>query len=403
MIDWKRFTWKRIVRGVTWRIKRYTYPLAFNIFKLVPLQNKVVASTMNGRKFDDNSKYLYYELHRIAPTLKLVWLKDMRYDYDVPSWVSTVSYWGFRDIYEISTAKVWFSTHRVPSYLRKRKGQIYIETWHGGIGTKQVGYSKTQFKGNAEAMKTISKLTDVFTSGSDFFAEIYRRSFFFDGLVWKCGTPRNDILVTDHQDIRNDVRTHLGIPVSTYLFLYAPTFRDWFQFEGEVDMQYYNVDYSRLLSALQRRFGGEWIILLRWHPCLRLRMEGKVTAEKVIDVTGFPDMQQLLATVDAMMTDYSSSIMDGALCRIPCFIFATDYEEYKRDRGVHFEMKELPFPFASNNDELEQNILAFNNDEYLRKWDAFTERVGLNESGHAAYDIAEKIVAHINGETIEWK
>ena len=403
MIDWRRFTWKRIVRGVTWRIKVHIYPLAFHIFKLFPLQNKVVASTMNGRKYDDNSKYLYDELHRIAPTLKLVWLKDMRYDYDVPSWVSAVSYWGFRDIYEISTAKVWFSTHRVPSYLRKRKGQIYIESWHGGIGTKQVGYSKSRFEGDVEAMKKVSELTDVFTSGSDFFAEIYRRSFFYDGLVWKCGTPRNDILVTGHQDIKNEVRAHLGIPASTRLFLYAPTFRDRFQFEGEVDMQYYNVDYKRLLSALQKRFGGEWMILLRWHPCLRLRMEGKVTDEKVIDVTGFPDMQLLLATADAMMTDYSSSIMDGALCRIPCFVFATDYDEYRRDRGVHFEMKELPFPYASNNDELEQNILAFNNDEYLRKWDAFTERVGLNETGHAAHDIAEKIVAYMNGETIAWE
>ncbi len=403
MIYRKKYTLKRIAIGGIRRIVWYFYTILSYIFRIFPLQDKVVASTMNGRKFDDNSKYVYYELHRISSTLKLVWLKDMRYDYNVPSWVSTVSYRGLRKIYEISTAKVWYSTHRVPSYVRKRKGQLYIETWHGGIGTKQVGYCKTQFSESVSKMKKITKLADVFTSGSDFFSQIYRRSFFYDGIIWKCGTPRNDILIIDHKDIGKEVRTHLGLPLSCKLFLYAPTFRDRFQYKGEVDMHYYDVDYERLLLSLQRRFGGEWIILLRWHPCIRLRMEGKVKVDKVIDVTGYPDMQQLLAASDAMMSDYSSSIMDGALCRIPCFIFATDYEEYRRDRGLHFEMDELPFPYASNNDELEQNILAFDKDNYLKKWDAFSVKVGLNETGHASHDIAEKIVAHINGEKIEWK
>jgi CDP-glycerol glycerophosphotransferase len=66
-------------------------------------------------------------------------------------------------------------------------------------------------------------------------------------------------------------------------------------------------------------------------------------------------------------------------------------------------MEELPFPYATNNDEMEQNVRTFDREDYLRKWDAFTVRMGLNETGHAARDIAEKMADFIHGKTVEWK
>lgn len=70
--------------------------------------------------------------------------------------------------------------------------------------------------------------------------------------------------------------------------------------------------------------------------------------------------------------------------RIPCFTYATDFEQYKNEEhGVYYEMEELPFPYATNNDELEQNVKTFDLEAYLQKWDAFAVRMGLNETGHA--------------------
>jgi len=121
-----------------------------------------------------------------------------------------------------------------------------------------------------------------------------------------------------------------------------------------------------------------------------------------LDATRYQDMQELILAVDAMVSDYSSCLFDAALTRIPCFTFATDVDNYKADRGLYYEMEELPFPYATNNDELEQNILSFDEKEYLRRWDAFCVRMGLNETGHAAADIANKIMDFINGKPIEW-
>ena len=169
-------------------------------------------------------------------------------------------------------------------------------------------------------------------------------------------------------------------------------------------MKVYDLDMLRLKQALAERFGGEWTMLIRFHPKLRHYAKGCLEAQpEVMDVTDYPDMQQLLMATDVMVSDYSSCVFDAALRRIPCFTYATDFEAYKyEERGVYYEMEELPFPYAKNNDEMEQNVKAFDMEEYLKKWDAFAVRMGLNETGHAAKDIAQKMADFLNGKTVEW-
>ena len=106
---------------------------------------------------------------------------------------------------------------------------------------------------------------------------------------------------------------------------------------------------------------------------------------------------------DVMISDYSSCVFDAALRRIPCFTYATDFDQYKNEeRGVYYTMEELPFPYARNNDEMERNVRAFESEAYLQKWDAFTERIGLNETGHAARDIAQKMADFMDGKPVAW-
>ena len=169
-------------------------------------------------------------------------------------------------------------------------------------------------------------------------------------------------------------------------------------------MEVYNLDLQRLKKLLTDKFGGEWTMVIRFHPNLRLYSKGyQETHPEVKDVTDYQDMQRLLMATDVMVSDYSSCIFDAALRRIPCFTYATDFEQYKyEERGVYYEMEELPFPYAKNNDEMEQNMKAFDMDDYLKKWDAFAIRMGLNETGHSAKDIAQQMADFLNGKTVEW-
>ena len=127
-----------------------------------------------------------------------------------------------------------------------------------------------------------------------------------------------------------------------------------------------------------------------------------ILSKHVINVTNYSDMQELLKASDVVVSDYSSCIFDAALLDIPCFTYATDFEEYKSKRGVYYEMTELPFPYARNNDELKKNIMNFNQKDYLRKWNAFKEKTGLYETGHAADDVAKKIIQFVDSGKIKW-
>lgn len=371
------------------------------------MQNKIVATTMRGRRFGDNPGYIMEYLRKMGNNIDLVWLKAEEYDYEVPDGIRTISYkQNLRQkIYECATAKVWINSHRMPIYIRKRPGQVFIETWHGGLGIKKIeGDVPSVMKGkrNVKEIKNTSKLADVFISNSKHLDDIYRRAFGFKGPIYKCGYPKNDVVFKENTEIVKKVKKHFGLEDSKIL-LYAPTFRDSFELTKMVDESVFDVDFIKLKNALENRFGGKWAILVRWHPIMKTYMkQQKRIIPEVMDATSYPEMQDLILSSDVFLSDYSSGIFDAALREIPCFTFATDFDEYKKDRGVYYEMEELPFPYAKNNEELINHILNYDHDTYINKWKKFAERTGLHETGHAAENISNKIIDVIKGNNVTW-
>lgn len=381
----------------------------FYLLRLFPVKkNKVLACVSNGKKYDDNQKGIMEALHKIIPDLDIVWVKDPKFEYELPEWIRPVKLHSWRWLYEYVTAKIWNSNGGIPDYFVKRNGQMYVETWHGGLGIKKVsGDIIGQCAANRNRtvfLKNASDMADVFISNSDHLSIIYRRAFKFHGPIWKCGYPKNDVLVNGNPEIGRKTRKELGIPEGNKVLLYAPTWRLRFTENQHIDMNVYDIDMLRLKQTLTEKFGGEWTMLLRFHHGLRLYAKGYQEAHpEVMDVTGYPNMQSLLMATDVIISDYSSCIFDAALRRIPCFTYANDFEQYKyEERGVYYEMEELPFPYAKNNDELEQNIRTYNHEDFLKKWDSFAARMGLNETGHAAKDIAEKMADFIHGKKVTW-
>lgn len=381
----------------------------FYLLRVFPIKkNKVVCEVSGGSRCDDNQKFVMEALHQLRPDVDVAWVKDPRYPYELPSWMRPVRWRSLRYYIDYATAKIWTNNCTVPDYYVKRKGQLYVETWHGGLGIKKVA-GDIEGKCGKERnrimfLKNSSDMADVFISNSDHLSKIYRRAFRYHGPIWKCGYPKNDILVQNNPEEGLRARKELGIPEGVKVLLYAPTWRLRFADEHHIDMNVYSLDMQRLKKALTDKFGGEWTMLIRFHPGLRLYAKGyQELHPDVMDVTDYQDMQRLLMATDVMVSDYSSCIFDAALRRIPCFTYATDVEQYKyEERGVYYEMEELPFPYAKNNDEMEQNVKAFNMENYLKRWDAFAVRMGLNETGHSAKDIAHKMVDFMDGKQVIW-
>ena len=377
----------------------------YNIFKILPLQNKVIATSFRGRKYGDNPQYILEAIYKINPSIRFYWLKLRCVTFEVPSFINLIPYgFSLRTIYHMATCKVYIDTHEFPLWFKKRKGQLFIETWHGGLGIKKVEGDVDVFKDLDWLNKSIdltNKMTDVYLSQSDHLSNIYRRAFWYKGPIWKVGYPKCDILFTDNSEIKRKVYAYYNIPLEDKVLLYAPTYRAYFH--QNIDLSVYDVDFEQLRLSLEKRFGSKWHILTRWHPGFAVRISNLEFKNNVIDTTSYADVQELVMVADVMLSDYSSIIFDAALRDIPCFTFATDFEAYKSERGVYYEMEELPFPYAQNNKELIDNILNYNHENFLKRWSEFKLKTGLCETGHASEDVANKIFEFFKTGKVEWK
>ena len=372
------------------QLRKLASGAVWNACRLLPVKrDKVVFCSLGGRGFGDNPKAVALALMELRPGLDLVWLtKDM--NAALPEGVRPCPYGTPRAVMELSTAKVWVNDSRGGAHY-KRKSQRYLQTWHG-FALKHIERAAVNLPAHyTEQCKKDSRQIDLIVSNSAFMTKVYREDFWYSGEVREFGSPRNDVFFRSGQEGKK-VRDFFGLPQDRKLVLYAPTFRD----DGSADC--YGVDVQGVLAACEKRFGGCWSALMRLHPNAAALAEGlfPYDGERVIGATAYPDMLELLTACDVLITDYSSSMFDYALSGKPCFRFAPDVEEYRRDRGFYFQPESLPFPMAENSGDLCRLIEAYDAQGEDRRWERFKAENGFREDGHAAERCARWILEQMD-------
>lgn len=363
----------------------------WSVCGLLPIdQKKVLFSSYYGRGYSDSPKAICEALRTSNSGLKLCWLVKSRSEAaSLPEGVTPVDQNNaLARILAYSTSKVWVDNCR--KYVRKkRKGQFYMQTWHG-FALKRIEADATQALDDdyIRGSKADSAQTDVIVSGSRFMTGLYKKSFWYDGEVAELGTPRNDIFFGGNAEVCAKTRRTLNLSEERKLLLYAPTFR------ADHSLDCYALDAERARLACKARFGGEWTVLIRLHPNVAAQSAGlfPYDGDKIIDATAYPDMQELLAGIDLLITDYSSSMFDYALSGRPCIQFALDVESYASERNFYFPLDELPFPLAQSNDELERLIRSYDQTQWSDRWQNFRQDNGIIEDGNAAQRCADWIL-----------
>lgn len=391
-------------------------------------KNKIVFCCIEGTTgYTCNPKYIAEELIQKNEEAKdsleryeLVWLVNDT-SKEFPKEIKVVHNSLLNRAYHLSTAQFWIDNSRKQLEARKRKGQIYIQTWHAKLGFKPTGLDRgASFSKIAYLVtKHDSDMVDYWLSNSDWYDNTLPTGSIYEGATLRTGSPRCDILVKAKNDAEykaevkrklietfglgnvkgSDMEQKTISEVDNIHFLmYAPTFRGGSQGTNrEIEAGQGFPDYARLITSLEKRFGGTWIVLLRLHPQLVARNLDLEVAEslselqgKVISASRVDDMYEVLAGCDAFMTDYSSAAFDAAVMEIPVFLYADDYAEYEGERGkLLWNLRELPFPLAVSNEELEEKIELFDEDEYQAKLDRLFEETKMVEDGQAAKRVVE--------------
>ena len=356
----------------------------------------------NQGNYGGHGKYITEQLLKRREDLEIVWLVD-RFLTEVPEGIRLVTVSNIRNyLYEMETAKIWVFDYWVPNYIIKRPGQIYVQVKHwSSVTLKTFGMDSALFQ-NVERFIDASiyngKIMDYLMVGSKFDEETCRKGFLFQGEVRKVGSPRTDILFSPGK-VQSKIFERYGIAQNSSLCLYAPTFRE----KGPEAMSWtgnLNLDYAGLKAALEQRFGGEWLIVLRLHPHIAHESKNVETPSWVVNMTDYPDSQELVAASEVLITDYSSIMFEPAFVKKPVFLFATDKKEYiNGERELLIDYDRLPFPIAESNEELMLRIQDFNRQEYEENVTKFLEKYDVHEDGHASERAAEFISGLIAVET----
>ncbi len=383
--------------------------LVYRICQVFPInQKKVVMWTFEGGGgYGCSPKYVAEEIlkrnHEGKTDYRIVWImKDTKKEF--PEEIKKVKDTLWNRAYHLSTAGTWVSNTRTFYGTRKRKKQNYIQTWHATICIKPIGkYRGNLFPKMAYLVSEAdSNIIDYVLSGSTWCTQMYRDGLLYNGKIIETGTPRCDVLINQREEKQKQIRQEYRIPPEGKLILYAPTFRGGSQGgKRSVSTEETTVDFDGVIKALEKRFGGEWYVLLRLHPQLAAKMERlrirKNSGNRLIDVSQKADMNEIIAGVDAFLTDYSSAIFEAALLEIPSYIYADDMEEYIADRGrLFFEIENLPFPAASDNQGLVNNILMFDEEKYKSKLEKFMKETGVMEDGKASERVVDLIEERIS-------
>ena len=367
----------------------------FEKYRSLPINpRKIVFTTIEGTTgFTCNPKYIALELLRRNADYELVWLvNDISKEF--PAGIRKVENTLENRAYELSTAKIWIDNSRKQLEVRKRPGQVYLQTWHAKLGFKPTCFDRgSSFSRIAQLVSQHdSDLIDYVLSNSDWYDKTLPKGMLYAGPVLRTGSPRCDVLVNRTAKERIEVRKRFGLPNDAKVIMYAPTFRGGSQgVERKLDENSHAPDYGRLVDALEKRFGGKWYILLRLHPQLTVRhIENHIQEERLVDVSRVDDMYEILAGCDAFLTDYSSAAFDAAVMRIPVLIYTDDYCEYEADRGrLLWNLRELPFPLAENDEGLEQSVAMFNEQAYITKLEKLFQETGMVEDGHASVRVTD--------------
>ena len=335
---------RRLLRDIYYRLQR-----------LLPVRDQILLSSFHGKQCGANPRGIADELRRRGDGSKNIWaIND--WSVPVPDQAAAVLIGTRAYFAALARSRYLVYNDHVPLPYRKRRGQRHIQTWHG-TPLKRIGYdigepAMASGRRYLDYMAADVAQWDMLLSPNPFSTPIMAQAFGFAGEICETGYPRDDALVAAAAaaDPATAVRQRLGLPPGKRVAMYVPTWRD-----NQHDASgRYLLDFRLDLAAASRRLGAEWVILIRGHHLMAGGIPAVATGGFAIDVTGYPDIGDLLLVTDVLITDYSSVMFDFAPTGRPMLFFTYDLEQYRDQiRGFYFDFEaEAPGPLLATSDEV---------------------------------------------------
>lgn len=389
------FVWKKKkgLFGTAVQRRRIIDALFFQKMKLLP--HTILFESFLGKSYSDSPKYIFEYLNENYPgKYQCVWAyADQKRDIPFPA--KQVKRLGLRYFYYMARSGYLVFNGRQPTFYKKRKGSVFLETWHG-TPLKKLVFDMDDVTSASPLYKEDvyyqTRAWDHLVAPNEFSEHIFRRAFSYEGNILKTGYPRNDILYhPDKEALAMQIKKELRLPEDKKVILYAPTWRD----DEYYGPGMYKFSLKLDLCRMREELGNEYVVILRTHYFIADALDLSGFEGFAYNVSKYDDVARLYLVSDVLITDYSSAFFDYANLRRPMLFFTYDLEKYRGIlRGFYIDVEqELPGPMLFCTEEIIDAIhnLRAIQENYEERYKKFCDKYCAWEDGQAARRVVDAV------------
>lgn len=336
-----------------------------------------------GRQVACNPRSIDTEIARVAPGTRRLWAVESVLT-DVPDGairviMGTPQAQRAREEADIIVVNDWLRKD-----FRPAKTQTVVQTWHGTM-LKKLALDRPNVSLRTRlATLRESRKWDILLSQNEHCTTHLRSSYGYRGPVWQVGYPRDDELATL---TKAAAKKRLGLKSNMRVLAYAPTWRE--SQDALVDL----LD----VTAFAQQLPSDWVLLVRGHSRTHEFGAYPELANKLVDVSSWNNVNDIIAASDLFVTDYSSLMFDASVANVPMAFYVPDIQSYRdRERGFTFDFeRDAPGPLLKTPEQLLtvlENLDAVST-EYAAKYAAWRRRFNTHDDGHAAERVVGRLIA----------
>jgi CDP-glycerol glycerophosphotransferase len=316
-------------------------------FRILPLNRKrIFINVNNGKSFSDNPKAIFDYLQENGYGYRFVVTSQHKRSNSYNGTVVYVRYMSPKYLFYISTSKYWIVNINLYSGIKKRKEQIYLQTWHG-TPLKHIGkdiLNKNRASEKREWSRDANQW-DYFISNGAISNINYQTAFGINkSQILDFGLPRND-------NLKNNTAK--------------------FNFK-----------------EFEIKLGKKYFLIVNFH---RLYPKNNYANSRNVLFNSILSIEECMEISDILITDYSSVFFDYSMLAKPMIFYPYDLQKYlHEDRGMYFDYEKLvPGSICKTFDELIDILVNETYREFSLK---FAKKFNSNFIEHNA---TEKVVKRI--------
>lgn len=354
-------------------------------YRFVPIDDKLaIFVSFHGTGYSDNPKAIYEKMLQDPrfDDFRFIWFikKKKSSVREIPGAIIK-PYYSPSYFFYMARAKYWVINCKMPTYIKKKDKQVYLQTWHG-TPLKRLGCdievsegmtfyrSKISFEEMCETYRKDSEKYNFMITPNRFCTEIFPKAFLVEPeKLIETGYPRNDFITNTTENEVEEIKKKWGIPLDKKVVFYAPTWRDTsFVASG------YTFELKADFRKWKEVLGEDYVVVFKPHYLIINKYEHDEELEGFLySIPASAEINQFYVISDVLVTDYSSVFFDYSVLNRPIYFYMYDRTEYQDQmRGFYLDVDtELPGDIYTDEvnmlEEIKNNIYDYSSLEEFNK------------------------------------